>query len=157
LSDGSYLSTIYASADRKQQDGIKVRVVEYDAVVTIDGKRAKRAYRLVTTLLDEARFPRLELAELYRQRWEFETMLDEVKTHLMQSQPLRSRTPELVVQEIYGMFMAHYTIRAVMYEAAASENLDPDDLSFTHSRNVIERNLPKFGAFSPSAFVPAHL
>lgn len=157
LPDGSYLSTIYAYTDRKQETGIKVRVIDYDAEVTRDGKTTKHDYRLITTLMDHKAFPFTELANLYQERWEFETMLDEVKTHLMDSQPLRSRTPDLVIQEIYGMVMAHYTIRAVMYEAAASENIDPDELSFTHSRNVVERNLPKFGAFPPSAVISAYL
>jgi Insertion element 4 transposase N-terminal/Transposase DDE domain len=157
LPDGSYLSTIYAATDRKQEAGIKVRVIEYDAEVTRNGNTTKHGYRLITTLTDYKVYPFAEVANLYRERWEFETMLDEVKTHLMNSQPLRSRTPDLVIQEIYGMLMAHYTIRAVMYEAAASENIDPDELSFTHSRNVVERNLPKFGAFPPSTVIPAHL
>jgi hypothetical protein len=69
--------------------------------------------------MDHEAYPITELAKLYRERWEFETMLDEVKTHLMESQPLRSRTADLVLQEIYGMVMAHYAIRAGMYEAAA--------------------------------------
>lgn len=157
LPDGSYLSTIYAYTDRKRETGIRVRVIEYDAEVTRDRNTTKYGYRLITTLVDHESFPLHEVANLYRERWEFETMLDEVKTHLMQSQPLRSRTPDLVIQEIYGMVMAHYAIRAVMYEAAATGNIDPDDLSFTHSRNVVERNLPKFGAFPPSAAIPTHL
>jgi len=157
LSDGSYLSTIYAHTDRKRETGIKVRVIDYDAEVTRDRNTTKYGYRLITTLMDHESYPLHEVANLYRERWEFETMLDEVKTHLMDSQPLRSRTPDLVIQEIYGMVMAHYAIRAVMYEAAASKNIDPDELSFTHSRNVLERNLPKFGAFPPSAAISAHL
>jgi hypothetical protein len=157
FSDGSYLSTIYAHTDRKQETGIKVRVIDYDAEVVRNGNTTKHGYRLITTLMDHETFPFAELVNLYRERWEFETMLDEVKTHLMENQPLRSRTPDLVIQEIYGMVMAHYAIRAVMYEAAASARIDPDELSFTHSRNVLERSLPKFGAFPPSAPIPAHL
>jgi hypothetical protein len=157
LPDGSYLSTIYDSEDRKHEKGIEVRVIDYEAEVSRDGTTSTYGYRLITSLLDHQAFPLTELAELYRQRWEFETMLDEVKTHIMDSQPLRSRTPDLVIQEIYGMIMAHYAIRAVMYEAAASQGIDPDELSFTHSRNVMERNLPRFGAFPPSTSVPAHL
>jgi hypothetical protein len=157
LPDRSYLSTIYAYSDRKQESGIKVRVIDCEVEVRRGKNKTKHGYRLLTTLMDHEAFPLADLANLYKERWEFETMLDEVKTHLMEGQPLRSRTPDLVIQEIYGMFMAHYAIRAVMYEAAASENIDPDQLSFTHSRNVLERNLPKFGAFPPSAAIPAHM
>lgn len=150
LPDGSYLSTIYAHTDRKKEKGIRVRVLDSDVDVEVGGIKSRQSYRFITTLFDWKTYPLVELVELYRQRWEIETMLAEVKTHLMGSQPLRSRTAELVKQEIYGMFMAHYAIRRIMYEAAYSEKLDPDDLSFTHSRNVLERNMPKFGIFPPS-------
>jgi hypothetical protein len=157
LSDCSYVSTIFHSDDRKRNNGIKVRVVEYDVVVTRDGKTTVHGYRLITTLMDAELYPLRELAALYHERWEIETMLNEVKTHLMGQQPLRSRTSELVKQEIYGMLMAHYAVRALMYQVAAREKIDPDDLSFTHSQNVIVRYLPKLGAFSPSTFIPVHV
>jgi len=157
LVDGTFESTIYASDDRKREKGIKVRVVEYDVEIESKGRKTRHDYRLITTLLDAEMYPLNELADVYRERWEFETMLDEMKTHLMDSQTLRSRTKDLVIQEIYGMVMAHYAIRAVMYEAAHPKDIDPDELSFTHSRNVVERNLPKFGAFPPSTLVPAHV
>ncbi len=157
LSDRSYESTIYHSADRKRTTGIKVRVLNYTAEIKQAGKKTKHDYCLITTLLDAETFPQSELAELYRERWEFETALDEMKTHLMNGQTLRSRTPDLVIQEIYGMVMAHYSIRAVMYEAARWRDIDPDELSFTHSRNVVERNLPKFGAFPPSTHFSTHV
>ena len=157
LSDYSYLSTIYDSDDKKRTTGIKVRVLEYDIAVTRDRQTTVHEYRLITTLMDETTYPLRELASLYHERWEIETMLDEVKTHLMNSQPLRSRTPELVKQEIYGMMMAHYAIRSIMYEAAAMQKIDPDELSFTHSQNVIVRYLPKLGAFSPSTSIRAYV
>lgn len=157
LSDCSYLSTIYHSDDRKRTNGIKVRVLEYDIAVTRDRQTTVHEYRLITTLIDEKSHPLRELAPLYHERWEIETMLDEVKTHLMNGQPLRSRTPDLVKQEIYGMMMAHYAIRAIMYEAAAMQKIDPDELSFTHSQNVIVRYLPKLGAFPPSTIIPTYV
>lgn len=153
LPDGSYLSVICSSADRKGLNPITVRVVEYDAMISIEGKSKRQSYRLVTTLLDYRTAKYNDLVTLYRERWEFENSLDEAKTHLLNGKPLRSKTPELTIQEIYGLFMAHYTIRALMYEAAESAQIDPDRLSFTHARNVVERHLPKFGSFSPSAIV----
>jgi hypothetical protein len=152
LSDGSFITTIYDSQDdRKREHGIKVRCVEFNAEIQfLNGSKTITTYRLFTTLLDHESYPLDELAALYRERWEFETMLDELKTHLMGSQPLRSRTPDLVIQEAYGMVMAHYAIRAIMYDAAKSTKLDPDELSFTHSKNVVVRSIPKIGAFPPS-------
>ncbi len=147
LSDESYESTIYSSKNRSQC--MKVRVVEFSVTIVIDGSTTTQDYRLITTLMDEKKYPARELASTYRERWEIETMLDEMKVHLMGSQRLRSKTPDLVVQEIYGMVMAYTVIRSAMYEAASSVPIDPDEVSFTHSKNEMTRNLTKVGAFSP--------
>ena len=88
----------------------------------------------------------------YHERWEIETAFDELKTHLRGSGiVLRSRTPELVRQEFYGLLMAHFAIRGLMHEAALRVDEDPDRLSFTHAVRVIRRGLPGFVALSPSA------
>jgi Insertion element 4 transposase N-terminal/Transposase DDE domain len=148
LSDGTYLSSIYASGDRKRTKPVQVRVIEY----SVNGSSGPETYRLITTILDPAKAPAEDLARLYRERWEFENALDELKVHLNDGAAiLRSRTPQLAIQEIYGLVMAHYAIRAIMYDAAASRDLDPDKLSFTGSLRVIRRKLPSFGAFSPSS------
>jgi IS4 transposase len=147
LSDGSYLANIYASTDRSHREGLLVRVIEY----TVNGAQQTEPYRLITNILDPQTAPAEELAALYRERWEFENMLDELKTHLNDNATtLRSRTPDLVIQEIYGLVMAHYAVRAIMYEAAYSAQLDPDELSFVHSIRVLRRKLPTFGSFPPS-------
>jgi hypothetical protein len=41
---------------------------------------------------------------------------------------LRSKTPELVRQEFYGLLMAHFAVRALMHEAALKADVDPDEL-----------------------------
>ena len=92
-----------------------------------------------------------ELAALYHQRWEIETALDELKTHLRGSKiVLRSKTPELVRQEFYGLMLAHFAIRGLMHEAALKADINPDELSFTHSVCVIRRKPPHFVAIPPS-------
>jgi len=81
---------------------------------------------LITTILDPAQAPAQELAALYHERWEIETALDELKTHLRGAQiVLRSKTPELVEQEFWGLLMAHYAIRGLMHEAALKADEDP--------------------------------
>jgi hypothetical protein len=68
---------------------------------------------------------------LYHQRWEIETAFDALKTHLRGAQiVLRSKTPELVKQEFYGLLMAHFAVRGLMHEAALKADEDPDRLSF---------------------------
>jgi Transposase DDE domain len=150
LSDGSYLSRIYPSERdwRKKTNGIRVRVIEY---VLENVPDAEPLYRLVTTILDHAAAPAEELAALYHERWEIETALDELKTHLRGAQiVLRSKTPELVKQEFYGFMMAHFAVRGLMHEAALKADEDPDRLSFLHAVRVIRRKLPSFAAIPPS-------
>lgn len=150
LPDGSYLSRIYRStADRvRQRNGIVVRVIEY-RLEGIPG--AEPLYRLMTTILDYRQAPAKELAPLYHERWEIETSLDELKTHLRGARiVLRSKTPELVRQEFYGLLMAHFAVRGLMHEAALQADEDPDRLSFLHAVRVVQRRLPRFVAIPPS-------
>jgi hypothetical protein len=149
LADGSYLSHIYPSARarRKDRQGVTVRVVEY----TLSGvAHAEPLYRLVTTVLDPERAPAEELAALYHERWEIETALDELKTHLRGARiTLRSKTPDLVLQETYGLLLAHFAVRGLMHEAALMADVDCDELSFVHAVRVVRRKLPRFVATPP--------
>lgn len=148
LSDGSYLAKIYPSPKHRRADreGILVRLVDY----RIDGFREN--YRLVTNILDPAQAPALELAQLYSERWTIETAIDELKTHLRGSKVvLRSKLPELVRQDVFGLLLAHYGVRFVMHDAALSEDIATDELSFVHTLRVVHRKLPWFVSFPPSA------
>lgn len=151
LPDGSYHSRIYAStADRqKRRNGIVVRVIDYRLK---NVKDAEPIYRLITTILDHEKAPAKELAALYHERWEIETALDELKTHLRGAQIiLRSKTPELVRQEFFGLLMAHFAIRGLMHEAALKADEDPDRLSFLHAVRVVQRRMARYGAIPPSS------
>jgi thymidylate kinase len=151
LPDGSYLSRIYASTSdrRNRRNGIMVRVIDYRLKDVPD---AEAIYRLITTILDHTQAPAQELAALYHERWEIETALDELKTHLRGAQiVLRSKTPELVEQEFFGLLMAHFAVRGLMHEAALKADEDPDRLSFLHAVRVVQRRLARFAAIPPSA------
>jgi hypothetical protein len=151
LPDGSYLSHVYPSERdwRRKSNGVAVRVIDYRLEGIAD---AEPIYRLVTTILDFQRAPAHELAALYHQRWEIESALDELKTHLRGPRiVLRSKAPDLVRQEFYGLMMAHFAIRGLMHEAALKANEDPDHLSFLHAVRVIRRKLPAYHAIPPSA------
>jgi hypothetical protein len=149
LPDGSYLSRIDPGERdwRHKTNGVIVRVIDY----VLEGvAEAEPIYRLVTTLLDPEQAPARELAALYHERWEIETALDELKTHLRGARiVLRSKTPDLVQQEFYGLMMAHFAIRGLMHEAALKADEDPDRLSFLHAVRVVRRKLPRFPALSP--------
>jgi hypothetical protein len=151
LPDGSYLSRLYASTSdrRNERPAMVVRVLDYRLDKVPD---AEPIYRLITTILDPAQAPAPELAALYHERWEIETALDELKTHLRGAQiVLRSKTPELVKQEFYGLLMAHFAVRGLMHEAAVRAEEDPDQLSFLHSVRVVQRRMARFAAIPPSA------
>ncbi len=127
---------------------MRVRVIEY----RLEGlEDAEPLYRLLTTMLDPEQARAEELAALYPERWEIETALDELKTHLRGARiVLRSKTPELVEQEFYGLLLAHFAIRGLMHEAALKADEDPDRLSFLHAVRVVRRKLPLFVAIPPS-------
>lgn len=149
LADGSYVSEVFDSGERQRhRQGVTVRVVDYclknSATPTQDN------YRLVTNILDPDAAPALELAALYQERWEIEGVFDEFKTHLRaNSTVLRSKTPELVQQELWGLLLAHFAIRQLMVQAAWPRGLDPDRLSFTHAVRVIKRKMPQAAAVPP--------
>lgn len=155
LPDGSYLSSIYPTPrdQRQGRNGVVVRVVEY----TLEGvPGAEPIYRLLTTILDPAVAPAAELAALYHERWEIETALDELKTHLRGARiVLRSKTPALVKQEFYGLMLAHFAVRGLMHEAALKAGEDPDRLSFLHAVRVVRRKIARFASLPPG--VPERL
>ncbi len=152
LPDGSYRSELRWNPHCQSENRrpIPVRVIQYTLPGVPD---AEAEYRLVTNLLEPDHAPALELAELYHERWEIETAFDEFKTHLKGGQRvLRSKTPELVRQEAWGLLLAHFAIRGLMHEAALGalpRARDPDTMSFTHAVRVVRRTLPHFAAISP--------
>ena len=130
--DGSWPAELRGSGlDRRRSRGTcLIRVVEYQLA-----ERPDESCKLATTLLDPGRFPARELAGLYHERWEIENACDEVKTHLLgPGAALRSKTPELVLQEIDGLMLAHYAVRSLIHRAAGKAREDPN---FTHAMRVI--------------------
>lgn len=163
LPDGSYRSELLprllkqalAKGVRRpinDDDRVPVRVVEY---MVTNREESTETIRLITTIMDPAEGTAVELAALYQQRWEFELTLDEIETHQMaRSKLLRSRTPDLVRQEIWALLLAHYAVRSFMREAADDLDIDVDRLSFTRSIHVIRRQVTNQAGFSPSASAP---
>ena len=135
LSDGTVLAWIAPSrpsqAHYPVQQGVWVRIISYRVTDERLGELGQ-VYRLVTTLLNPRLAPALTLIALYHERWEVELVIDEIKTHeRAQRKVLRSKTPQGVVQELYGLFLAQYAVRVMMARAAVEAGLDPDRLSFS--------------------------
>ena len=149
LADGSWLAQIAPSSGtaRASTTPLTVRVIDY----TIDdGRENPESYRLLTTILNPAEASAEELATVYSERWEIESVFDELKTH--QRGPrmvMRSKSPALVKQEIWGHLCCHYAIRTLMVEAAQHARRDPDRVSFIAALRIARRSVAQ-GAFSPS-------
>ncbi len=158
LADGSYLAKIYPTPRDREKDrhGIVVRVIRYK----LDDPRRvghNEEHVLMTTLLDEKLYPASELIPLYHERWEEELTFDEQKTHQDPRRPtkpahLRSQTPAGVIQEMYALSLAHFVIRALMFQASASIGLDPDRLSFTGCFQILKCRLPECDTRTPQTF-----
>jgi len=158
LSDGSYLAKIYPTwyARKKDRDGMVVRVIRYKLD---DPQRVghDEEHTLITNLFDERLYPAEELIPLYHERWEHELVYDEQKTHqdprrATKPANLRSETPAGVIQELYALSLAHFVVRALMFESAASVGIDPDRLSFTGCFQILQCRLPECNARSECTF-----
>ena len=149
LPDGSWLGRIDPpKAMRSKVDSLTVRVVDYTIE---DGRESEATYRLFTTILDPEQASAQDLALAYAQRWEIESVFDELKTH--QRGPkivLRSKSPALVLQEIWGHLCCHYAIRTLMAETAATGGRDPDRVSFVAALRIARRSIAHQGDFPPS-------
>jgi len=146
LDDGSWLALLQKTTDRKSEPML-VRVVDY----TIDdGRENAITYRLFTTLLDPTEASAVDLAAAYNQRWEIELILDELKTHQRGPRTvLRSKSPDLVHQEIWGHLCCHYAIRTLMVDAAQHSGHDPDRVSFVAALRIARQSVAPRGAFPP--------
>lgn len=142
LSDGSYLAQWLPEQERKKGNtAVVVRVVEYrlKGPGAADGNSKSETYRLITSILDPAMATAKEIAELYPQRWEIEITIKEGKTILRKGRiTLRSKKPELVEQEFWGMILAHYLVRKAMAQASLDRKRDPDELSYEGSIEIIK-------------------
>jgi hypothetical protein len=148
-SDRSYLSRIHPPkrGPLRRNEPLLVRVVEFTATV----RKRSEHYRVITSILDPRAASALELAQLYARRWTIETALRELKTSMRGSRVLlRSRVPELVRQDFWGLMLAYFGVRSLMHEAALEEDIEPREISFVHALDVIIRRLPQAVPFSPS-------
>jgi hypothetical protein len=163
LPDGSYLAEIVSGSvrggrtrialanvggDLQLATHIPVRVIEYRVD---DDATTSETFRLITTIVDPREASAHELAAAYHQRWELETTFREIETYLRVGKGIRSKTPELVQQEIWGLFVTHYAIRAFMSEAADTVEMDPDRLSFTRTLHILRRRITDPAVFSPQS------
>jgi hypothetical protein len=126
--------------------GIQCRVIEY-SITNRDSK--DEIVCLITSVMDHDLAPAHELAALYHDRWEFELALREIELyHLHHRRVLRSRSPEMVSQEIWATLLTHYAVRHLVHEAADTIDIDPDRLSFLRTLRIARRKFTDKAGFS---------
>jgi transposase IS4-like protein/DDE family transposase len=158
LGDGSYSSVLInpkirgaarqrlIEATRTGQEldpdhAVRVRVIEY-TVPDRDGDGTGELIALITTITDPWAASTQILAQAYQQRWEHETGNDQLKTHLRgPGKVLRSKSPDMVRQEIYGYLLTHYAISTLICQAATEADIDPDRVKFTRTLRIVRRTL----------------
>jgi hypothetical protein len=156
LPDGSYLSllaepTLHDKARGKliaaaragerldPAQAMRVRVIEYE-IPDRGGDGSGELIALITTITDPAFASAQELAEAYCQRWEEETGNDQLKTCLRgPGKVLRSKSPDMARQEIYGYLLTHHAISALICQAATEAGIDPDRVKFLRTVRIIRR------------------
>ncbi len=165
LPDGSYRSVLIdpkiggkargrlIEAARRGEDLDKdkarhIRVVEYE-VPDREGDGKGELIALITTITDPCQASAGALAQAYHQRWEHETGNKQLKTYLRgPGRVLRSESPDMVRQEIYGYLLTHYAISALICKAATAAGVDPDRVKFKRTVRIIRRRVAD-PAFSP--------
>jgi Insertion element 4 transposase N-terminal/Transposase DDE domain len=149
LGDGTWLAELRPSGNAgRHATALTIRVIDYQVD---DGRTNDETYRLFTTILDPDDAPATDLAIAYAQRWEIEGAFDELKTHQRGPRTvLRSKSPDLVLQEIWGHLCCHFAIRTLMWEAADHVGVDPDRVSFVAALRIARRSITAARDFPPS-------
>lgn len=104
--------------------------------ITYRPPQGKQTIRLFTNLLLVKQITRDELIDLYPERWEEETGYDEFKTHLCgcttvnRPAVLRSKRPDRIEQELYGLLIAYNAVRVTIAHAAEVADCAPRRVSF---------------------------
>jgi Insertion element 4 transposase N-terminal/Transposase DDE domain len=166
LPDGSYRSVLVnpkiggkarkhlieaarAGQDLDEGRARHVRVVEYE-IPDREGAGKGEVIALVTTITEMAAAPAPLLAEAYHQRWEHETGNKQLKTYLRgPGRILRSKSPDMVRQEIYGYLLTHYAISSLICRAATEADTDPDRVKFKRTVRIVRRRVSDPAAFPP--------
>jgi hypothetical protein len=136
---------------RKSMNGKKAKASVKMTLRMIEYKIGQsEKIRLLTDLLSPGEYPAIELVKLYHDRWECEIAYDEIKNHLAskasgtQDLVFRSKSPDGVLQEAYALVGMYNMIRGIMVEAGELNNIDPLEISFVDTVQVIKETTLHF-------------
>lgn len=149
LADGTHLVRVWKRKGSRKDPPVLMRLIEYTFTdPALPGYEQPR--RLLTTLLDQEEAPAEALITLYHERWEVERIVAELeRLYPFLQARIRSETPFGVIQELYGLLLGHYAVRALMLQAAEQAHLDVDRLSYDHAVHTLSLALPRFQCAQP--------
>lgn len=133
---GDCLVEVNISAEARADDPtlpktMRVRAIQYE----VEGHEPQL---LLTSLVDHARYPALDIAQLYHERWEIELAYDEIKTHMLErEEALRSKTSSAIEQEIWGLLIGYNLVRCRMIEVASDVGLPHNRISFRNTIHLV--------------------
>jgi hypothetical protein len=155
LGDGDELVELQVSANSLASDPSLPRT--YTARAIRYQRKGFPPQTLLTSLTDAQAFPAREIAALYHERWEIELGYDEIKTEMLdREEAIRSRTPEGVRQEVWGILLAYNLIRLEMERVATSAKVEPSRISFVGAMRLICDEWLWCAIAQPGA-IPKHL
>jgi|SRR6266545_5011086 len=155
LGTGDVLVEMNVSSEARKKEPSLPKV--WIARVVTYQRKGFGAQKLLTSMLDPRAFPATELATLYHERWELELGYDEIKTEMLdREEAIRSRTPENVKQELWGVFLAYNLVRLEMERVADEAGVEPTRISFVAALRLICDEWLWCAIASPGA-IPKHL
>ncbi|KHT36931.1 IS4 family transposase [Pectobacterium carotovorum] len=107
--------------------------------------------RVLTSMSDPLRYPKADIVDLYSHRWEIEHGFREMKQHLLNNElTLRSRKPELVEQELWGVVLAYNLLSFMMAQMAYSlKGVEPYQIGFKQASLYLTAQLSLLPAVAP--------
>ena len=136
LGPGDAVVELPVSPEARQKDpslpqSFVARVVDYQ-------RKGFKPQKLLTSLLDARRFSREAVVALYHERWELELGYDEIKTKLLdRRESIRSKSPDGVEQEIWGLLLAYNLVRSYMVRVGKLADVAPLRISFVTALRCI--------------------
>ena len=129
LGPGDELVELTVSREARRKDPslpthVDVRAIRYH-------RKGFRPQLLLTSLLDPKQFPADEIRALYHERWELELGFGEIKTDMLERlETIRSKSPGMAAQELWGIFIVYNLVRLEMERIADELGVAPTRISF---------------------------
>ena len=155
LGNGDELIEFAVSSEARRKN--PALPTHFDARAIRYQRKGYPAQVLLTSLLDDTRYPAADVRELFHERWEIELGFGELKTDMLERlETIRSKSPSAVSQELWGLLLAYNLVRLEIERVAAELGVPPIRISFLAAlREVVEQW--HFATIVSPGTVPARL